>query len=150
MLEWPQSLVLTYAFASRVRLYLGMGYAMPNQFVLVPMLYLLPAGQRPAAGGGDARRRPRCWTRVLGRAHPERMLTAVADAWHVLGGALVFVLACEPDPTLSSWPWLAAALAAQCAVDLVAASGAGVARPRHPPRRRRARDPHPSTWSTCR
>jgi diguanylate cyclase (GGDEF)-like protein len=114
-------LVLTYAFASRVRLYLGMGYAMPNQFVLVPMLYLLPADSVPLLVAGTLAGTAALDT-LLGRAHPERILTAVADAWHVLGGALVFVLAGEPDPTLSSWDWLALALAAQCLVDLVAAS----------------------------
>ena len=84
-------MVLTYAFASRVRLYLGMGYAMPNQFVLVPMLYLLPADGVPLLVAGTL-----AGTSVidslLGRAHPERILTAVADAWHVLGGALRYVL----------------------------------------------------------
>src|SRR3954469_13313922 len=45
-------IVLTYAFASRVRLYLGAGYAMPNQFVLVPMLYLLPADSVPLVVAG--------------------------------------------------------------------------------------------------
>jgi diguanylate cyclase (GGDEF)-like protein len=111
-------MVLTYAFASRVRLYLGMGYAMPNQFVLVPMLYLLPADGVPLLVAGTLAGTS-VLDSLLGRAHPERILTAVADAWHVLGGALVFVLASEPDPTLSSWYWLAAALAAQCAIDLV-------------------------------
>jgi diguanylate cyclase (GGDEF)-like protein len=114
-------MVLTYAFASRVRLYLGMGYAMPNQFVLVPMLYLLPADGVPLVVAGTLAGTAVLDT-LLGRAHPERILTALADAWHVLGGALVFVLASEPAPTISSWPWLAAALAAQCVVDLVAAT----------------------------
>jgi len=114
-------MALTYAFASRVRLYLGMGYAMPNQFVLVPMLYLLPADSVPLVVAGTLAGTALIDT-LLGRAHPERILTAIADAWHVLGGALVFVLAGEPDPTLSSWPWLLAALVAQCAVDLIAAT----------------------------
>src|SRR3954452_3621745 len=105
-------MVLTYAFASRVRLYLGMGYAMPNQFVLVPMLYLLPADAVPLLVGGTLAGTALLDT-LLGRAHPERILTAVADAWHVLGGALVFVLAGEPEPVLSSWWVLALALAAQ-------------------------------------
>jgi diguanylate cyclase (GGDEF)-like protein len=94
---------------------------MPNQFVLVPMLYLLPADGVPLIVAGTLAGTAVLDT-LLGRAHPERILTAVADAWHVLGGALVFVLASEPAAQLSSWPWLAAALAAQCAVDMVAAS----------------------------
>src|SRR4051794_2419898 len=114
-------MVLTYGFASRVRLYLGAGYAMPNQFVLVPMLYLLPADSVPLIVAGTLAGTAVLDT-LLGRAHPERILTAVADAWHVLGGALVFVLAGEPAPELSSWAVLGGALAAQCAVDLVAAT----------------------------
>src|SRR3954468_16375600 len=114
-------MVLTYGFASRVRLYLGAGYAMPNQFVLVPMLYLLPADSVPLIVAGTLAGTAVLDT-LLGRAHPERILTAVADAWHVLGGALVFVLAGEPEPELSSWAVLGAALAAQCAFDLVAAT----------------------------
>ncbi len=114
-------LCLTYAFASRVRLYFGSGYAMPNEFVLVPMLYLLPVDALPAllaltlAGTSVI-------DSLLRRAHPERILTAVADAWHVVGAALVFLAAGEPGPRLSSWWVLALALAAQFAVDLVAAT----------------------------
>src|ERR1700760_3968013 len=60
-------LIATLALASRVRLYLGAGYAMPTQLVLVPMLFLLPVGYVPACVGvafviGAA----------LGRPHPER------------------------------------------------------------------------------
>ncbi len=114
-------LIPSYAFASRVRLYLGAGFAMPNQLVLVPMLYLLPPGSVPAvvacALAGTA-----AIDSLGGRAHPERILTALADAWHVVGGALVFVIADAPDPELSSWPILAAALVAQCATDLIAAT----------------------------
>jgi diguanylate cyclase (GGDEF)-like protein len=114
-------IALTYAFASRVRLYLGAGYAMPNQFVLVPMLYLLPPDAVPLVVAGTLAATALLDT-LLGRAHPERILTAIADAWHVLGGALVFVLAGEPDPELSSWAVLGGALVAQCAFDLVAAT----------------------------
>ena len=114
-------MILTYAFASRVRLYLGMGYAMPNQFVLVPMLYLLPADSVPLVVGGTLAGTAALDT-LLGRAHPERILTALADAWHVLGGAIVFVIAGEPAPELSSWWVLGLALSAQFAVDLVAAT----------------------------
>jgi diguanylate cyclase (GGDEF)-like protein len=114
-------MVLTYAFASRVRLYLGMGYAMPNEFVLVPMLYLLPTDAVPLLVAGTLA--GTCLLdSLLGRAHMERMLTAVADTWHVIGAALVFLAAGEPGPTLSSWWVLALALAAQFAIDFIAAT----------------------------
>src|SRR5689334_19765401 len=41
------ALVACHAAASRVRLYVGAGYAMPTQLVLVPMLFLLPASTVP-------------------------------------------------------------------------------------------------------
>jgi diguanylate cyclase (GGDEF)-like protein len=113
--------VLTYALSSRVRVYLGAGYAMPNQFVLVPMLYLLPADSVPLLVAAALAGRT-ALDAALRRAHPERIPAAVADSWHVMGGALVFVLAGEPDATLSSWPWLAAALVAQGVLDFLTAA----------------------------
>jgi diguanylate cyclase (GGDEF)-like protein len=113
-------LILTYAFATRVRLYLAMGFAMPNEFVLVPMLFLLPADGVPLMVAGTLAGTS-LLDSLLGRAHPERLVTAVADAWHVVGAALVFMAAGEPGPRLSSWWVLALALAAQFAIDLVAA-----------------------------
>jgi diguanylate cyclase (GGDEF)-like protein len=104
-----------------VRLYLGMGYAMPNEFVLVPMLYLLPVDSVPLLVAGTLAATS-VFDSVLGRAHPERLLTAVADAWHVIGAALVFLAASEPDPKLSSWWVLALALCAQFVIDFVAAT----------------------------
>jgi diguanylate cyclase (GGDEF)-like protein len=111
------ALIVSLALASRVRLYLGAGYAMPTQLVLVPMLYLLPVPDVPACVAlglvlGTA----------LARPHPERLLTAVGDGWHAVGSSLVFVVAGEPDPTLGSWPVLVGALAAQCATDLLVAT----------------------------
>jgi diguanylate cyclase (GGDEF)-like protein len=114
-------MVLTYAFASRVRLYLGMGYAMPNQFVLVPMLYLLPVDGVPLLVAGTLAGTS-VLESVLGRAHPERLLTAVADTWHVVGAALVFMAAGEPAPRLSSWWVLALALIAQFVIDFANAT----------------------------
>jgi hypothetical protein len=81
-----------FAIASRVRLYVGAGYAMPTQVVLVPMLFVLPVPMVPAVAGGAL------LLSVLadvaaGRSHPERALSAVADAWHVVGGALILALA---------------------------------------------------------
>jgi diguanylate cyclase (GGDEF)-like protein len=114
------ALALAYAFASRVRLYLGSGFAMPNQFVLVPMLYLLPPSSVPAVVA-CALAVTAILDSLAGRARPERILSAVADAWPVAGGAVVFVVAGAPDAGLDSWDVLVLALAAECAVDLLAA-----------------------------
>ena len=81
------------------------------------MLYLLPAPLVPACVVvglviGSA----------LGRAHPERLLTSIGDAWFAVGPALVFLAFSEPAPELTSWPELALALLAGCAVDLTSAT----------------------------
>jgi diguanylate cyclase (GGDEF)-like protein len=110
-------LIATLALAFRVRLYLGAGFATPTWVVVVPMLYLLPAPLVPACVAvgmliGSA----------LGRAHPERLLTSIGDAWFAVGPALVFLAFSEPAPELTSWPELALALLAGCAVDLTSAT----------------------------
>jgi diguanylate cyclase (GGDEF)-like protein len=110
-------LIATLALAFRVRLYLGAGFATPIWVVLAPMLYLLPASLVPAcvAVGLVA-------GTALGRAHPERLITAINDAWFAVGAALVFLAFSEPAPELASWPDLALALLAGCAVDLTIAT----------------------------
>jgi diguanylate cyclase (GGDEF)-like protein len=115
------ALAVLFAVASRVRLYLGAGYAMPTQLVLVPMLFLLPAATVPAwvatgfllaAFAADLRR----------GAHPERLLTSLADSWHAVGPALVLALAGEPTASLSALPILCLALLVQCGTDLLSAT----------------------------
>jgi diguanylate cyclase (GGDEF)-like protein len=110
-------LVAALALASRVRLYLGAGFAMPTQLVLVPMLYLLPAPLVPACVAlglvvGTA----------LARPHPERMVTSIGDAWHSVWPALVFLAFGEPEAALDTSPILALALLAQCVGDLTIAT----------------------------
>jgi diguanylate cyclase (GGDEF)-like protein len=115
-------LVVSLALASRVRLYLGAGFAMPTQLVLVPMLFLLPAPDVPAAVACslalaaliDVGRR---------RAHPERVVTGVSDALHAVTPSLVFCAAGEPEAGLAASGVLALALSAQCATDLLTAIG---------------------------
>jgi putative nucleotidyltransferase with HDIG domain len=115
------TLVVVYAVTSRVRFVVRYGFTVPTQLVFVPMLFLLPAGAVPlfvAAGivlGGV----PDC---VRGRAHVSRLLRAPGDAWHSVGPALVIALAGSPDPSLSEWPLLLAALGAQLVVDNVVSS----------------------------
>jgi diguanylate cyclase (GGDEF)-like protein len=116
------ALVAGHAVASRVRLYVGAGYAMPTQLLLVPMLFLLPAPSVPlwvACGLVLAS----LVDEVGGRAHPERTLSSLADSWHAVGPALVMVVAGEPAAGVAEWPVVAAALAAQCLTDAVTATG---------------------------
>jgi diguanylate cyclase (GGDEF)-like protein len=109
------ALVVTYAAASRVHLYLGAGSAVPTQLVLVPMLFLLPPAIVPA-----------CVAVALVAAdavdRPQRILASVADAWHAVGPALVFAVAGAPEPALAAADVLALAFLAQCATDLLTAT----------------------------
>jgi diguanylate cyclase (GGDEF)-like protein len=114
-------LVGAYAIASRIRLHVGAGFALPTQLVLVPMLLDLPAPAVPAAAGLGV---------LLGtlggvltrRAHPERALTGLGDAWPVVAGSLVVLWAGEPEAGTAAIPVVLCALVAQCCVDLVTAT----------------------------
>jgi GAF domain-containing protein len=114
-------LVGTLAIASRVRMYIGAGAAVPTQLALVPMLFLLPPAAVPACvacglAGATA------VAALRRRCHPDRVVASTADAWHAVGPSLVFAAAGAPSADLREWPLLAAALLAQCATDLVAAT----------------------------
>ena len=112
---------IAYALACRVRFHVGAGYMTPLQLILVPMLFVLPEAAVPAlvATGFMAARLPD-W--LSGRAHPDRALSAVADAWHAVGPALVFAVADVGSPEWSDAPIYLAAFGAQVAVDVVAST----------------------------
>ena len=78
------ALIASMAIASRVRLYIGAGSAVPTQLVLVPMLFLLPPAAVPAcvAAGLVA---AELFDILRRQAHPERVLTSTADAWYAVG-----------------------------------------------------------------
>jgi diguanylate cyclase (GGDEF)-like protein len=112
------ALIVGLALASRVRLYVGAGSAVPTQLVLVPMLFLLPPAAVPAcvacglvlADLVDLAR---------GREHPERLASSAADAWNAVGPALVFAAAGSPAAGPDDWSVLVLALGAQCVIDLL-------------------------------
>src|SRR3954471_13513906 len=70
-------LVATYALVARVKFQLGPGFVQPTQLVFVPMLFLLGASSVPllVAAAVMISRLPEILRR---RAHPERLLVAVA------------------------------------------------------------------------
>jgi putative nucleotidyltransferase with HDIG domain len=86
------ALTFAYAVASRARFYVGAGYMAPTQLVLVPMLFVLPAGLVPlfAAAGYVLGLLPDVLAR---RVAPDRLLVHIPDAWHAVGPALVFAAA---------------------------------------------------------
>ena len=106
-----------YGLLSRVRFETGIGYAIPVQLVLVPMLFVLPLPWVPlcvAAGylARDPRRLPRM---TLPRAS-----LRLVSSWHALGPAVVLAVAAgtaDGAPHWSAWPVYVAALAAQFALD---------------------------------
>jgi diguanylate cyclase (GGDEF)-like protein len=110
-------LVGVYALVGRIEFPVGAGYVVPTQLILVPMLLMLPPATVPVAvglglAGGSA---VDC---ALGRVSPRRILSAVPDAWHAVGPALVLMIAGSPTIGFSDLPLLAAAFAAGCIVDL--------------------------------
>ena len=109
-------LVAGYALASRVDFEIGTGYACPTQLVLVPMLFVLPAGIVPiAVAAGIVLGSLTQYAR--GSLHLERVFMRLGNCWHAVGPALVLGLAGEPVPNLGDWPLYLAALAAQFALD---------------------------------
>jgi diguanylate cyclase (GGDEF)-like protein len=123
-------LVATYALVARVKFQLGPGLVQPTQLVFVPMLFLLGASAVPllVAAGAVTSQLPDILRR---RAHPERMLVAVADAWYSLGPALLIALVAADEPTRTAWSVCLLALGAQFAGDLAASTlrewlGAGI------------------------
>src|SRR4051812_9094636 len=112
------ALVLGYALAARVRLYVGAGSTMPTQLVLIPMLFWLPAATVPLAVA-CALVLAALVDVVRGRAPGERLLTAVPDALYTFGPTLVILAAGEPTAGEVAWGIVALAVLAQCVADLL-------------------------------
>lgn len=127
-------LVVAYAAAFEFDFDVPGGSAVPTQLVLVPMLFVLPAGFVPLAVAGaillasafDAARGP------LG---PDRVFLRLTRAWHAVGPALVLGLAGEPIPSLSDWPLYLFALAAQLLLSFLVVAARECAVLGVPPRR---------------
>jgi diguanylate cyclase (GGDEF)-like protein len=110
-------LIGVYAVVGRIEFPVGAGYVVPTQLILVPMLLMLPPGVVPVAVAiglvsGNA---AEC---ALGRVPPRRILSAVPDAWHAVGPAVVLLVAGSPRIGFAELPLLAVAFAAGCIVDL--------------------------------
>jgi putative nucleotidyltransferase with HDIG domain len=112
--------VVGIAIASNVRFDFGAGFTVPTQAVFVPMLFAVPVavvplltllalvlGMVPAV--------------VRGQIAPSWLLTAAGNSWFAIGPAFVLALAGDQSPD-SDFGILALALAAQFAVDYVAAA----------------------------
>jgi HD-GYP domain-containing protein (c-di-GMP phosphodiesterase class II) len=117
--EAALALVPLYAIACRVRFYVGAGYTIPTQLVLMPMLFAFPPGLVPllVVVGATLGRVPDV---IFGdRVHPDRLLLGPANAWHSLGPALVFAVANPGAPDWNDSAIYVAAFAAQVGTDFV-------------------------------
>jgi HD-GYP domain-containing protein (c-di-GMP phosphodiesterase class II) len=115
-------LIGAYAASFRLDFEIGSGSAVPTQLMLVPMLFVLPAGFVPLAvaagivlGSLDEY--------VRGSLHLGRVALRVVNAWHAVGPALVLGLAVERGPRLSDWPLYTAALLSQFVLDDLSTAG---------------------------
>ena len=110
-------LIAVYALVGRIEFAVGAGYVVPTQLILVPMLLVLPPAAVPAAvGAGMVLGNTVDW--AFGRVPPRRVLSAVPDAWHAVGPAVVLLLAGSPLIGVPQLPLLAGAIAAGCLLDL--------------------------------
>ncbi|MDX6720756.1 MAG: hypothetical protein QOJ63_3010 [Solirubrobacteraceae bacterium] len=119
-------LVIAAALLGRTEFEIGAGYTVPTQLIFIPMLFVLPPAVVPAAVAAALLldRIPAVLSRNW---HPQRLLTALGDAWFAVGPALVFELAdIGGAPALGDWPLYLLALLVQFAGD-AASSAARVA-----------------------
>lgn len=111
-------LVGVYALVGRIEFPVGVGYVVPTQLILMPMLLILPTAVVPAAvGAGMVIGNAVDW--AFGRVPPRRVLSAVPDAWHAVGPAAVLLAAGARTLGFHELPLLGLAVAAGCLVDLV-------------------------------
>ena len=109
-------LVAVYALAFELDFEIGSGSAVPTQLVLVPMLFVLPAGLVPlaVAAGVVLGSLIEC---ARGSLHLEKVFMRLVNCWYAIGPALVLGFAGEPTPSLGHWPLYLAALGSQFALD---------------------------------
>ncbi|MBA3749102.1 MAG: HD domain-containing protein, partial [Solirubrobacterales bacterium] len=99
----------------------GAGFMNPAQLIFVPMLFVLPPAIVPlvVALALVLDRLPEV---LAERLHPQRLLSALGDAWFAVGPAVVFLLAGIDEPEWGDWPIYLFALAAQLGCDLLSAT----------------------------
>jgi signal transduction histidine kinase/CheY-like chemotaxis protein len=114
-------LEVAFAISSRIKFEVGSGVTIPTQLVLVPMFFVLPAGQVPIAValGLVLGHIPEFFRRELPLA---RISVMIGNAWYSLGPALVFLAFGEPEARAPSWGVLLLALVAQLATDFTSAA----------------------------
>jgi putative nucleotidyltransferase with HDIG domain len=109
-------LIAVFAVAQQVQFEVGIGYTVPTQLVLMPMLILAPPALVPllVAAGMLIGRLP---SYLRGEVHPSRVAFVLPDAFYAVGPALVMAVLAPAHVGLEDWPVLAVALGAQAVCD---------------------------------
>jgi HD-GYP domain-containing protein (c-di-GMP phosphodiesterase class II) len=110
------ALLLGHAAVSQVRFEFGMGFVVPEQLVVIPMLLLLPLPYVPIliAAAGALGLVPDF---IKGSWAKDRLLKPVADSWSYLAPVVILAAFAPGEPELSSTPIYALAVAAQLGTD---------------------------------
>jgi HD-GYP domain-containing protein (c-di-GMP phosphodiesterase class II) len=110
------ALLLGHAAVSQVRFEFGMGFVVPEQLVVVPMLLLLPLPYVPVliAAAGALGLVPDF---IKGSWSKDRWLKPIADSWSYLAPVLILAAFAPGAPELSGAPVYALAIAAQLGTD---------------------------------
>jgi len=106
------ALVLLTALTMRAQFEIGVGVASPAALAIVPMLFLAPLHLVPLLVP-LAQVISRIPDFVTKRAHPDRWLYSLADAWPILGPVVVLGLFAPGPPSGDHLPIYLAALAAE-------------------------------------
>ncbi|MCW2957537.1 MAG: metal dependent phosphohydrolase [Solirubrobacterales bacterium] len=113
-------IVIAHGAAGQVRFEFGGGWGSPTILVLIPALFLEPPASVPLliAVGCILARVP---DYVRGTAHPEGIVSGLANAWHSIGPAVVLAMAIEAGPpNFDDAGWYLVAFASYVAVDMAA------------------------------
>jgi len=110
------ALLLGHAAVSQVRFEFGMGFVVPEQLVVIPMLLLVPLPYVPVliAAAGVLGLVPDF---IRGSWAKDRWLKPIADSWSYLAPVLILAAFAPGPPELSLMPVYALAIAAQIITD---------------------------------
>jgi HD-GYP domain-containing protein (c-di-GMP phosphodiesterase class II) len=113
-------LVLLYALASRCQFEVAAGFAMPQQIVFIPMLFLAPLPLVPllVAFGYLIARLPDF---ILKRSHVDRWMHCFGHAWYAVGPVVLIGVFAPGPPDMDHVGIYALALAAATAIGMTEA-----------------------------